>query len=134
MLRNKLLYAFLLFAAIGISSCGNRKNAVAPIEEVSNVESGTSVDDTSNWGEVDIIAEDEFSYGTVKDFSKTDGCGFVIELNDPNSSLRILEPFELDKQFQVDGLKIKFNFTPSRRPSVCTAPSTPITINLIEAI
>jgi len=134
MLRNKLLYTFLIIAAIGISACGNGKNAVAPLEEVSDEDSSSFTDDTTNWGEVDIITEEEFSYGTVKDFSKTEGCGFVIELNDANSSLRILEPFELDKQFQVDGLKIKFNFTPSRRPSVCTAPSTPITINFIEKI
>jgi len=133
-LQNKLIYGLVIAVAIGIFSCGHGKNSLPPIEKISEETTETIDNDTSNWGTVDIITEDEYSYGTVKDFSKTDGCGFVIELNDPNSSLRILEPFELDKQFQVDGLKIKFNFTPSRRPSVCTTPSTPITINAIETI
>ena len=124
----------MIAVAIGIFSCRHGKNSLPPIEKISEETAETIDNDTSNWGTVDIITEDEYSYGTVKDFSKTEGCGFVIELNDPNSSLRILEPFELDKQFQVDGLKIKFNFTPSRRPSVCTTPSTTITINFIEAI
>jgi len=129
-----LIYGLVIAVAIGIFSCRHGKNSLPPIEKISEETAETIDNDTSNWGTVDIITEDEYSYGTVKDFSKTEGCGFVIELNDPNSSLRILEPFELDKQFQVDGLKIKFNFTPSRRPSVCTTPSTTITINFIEAI
>lgn len=125
----------MIGAAIGIVACGHGKDSLPPIYDDSNKGSDhttETVDNDTSWGTVEIITEDEFSYGTVKDFSKTDGCGFVIELNDPNSSLRILEPFELDKKFQVDGLKIKFSFTPSRRPTVCTTPSIPITISSIE--
>lgn len=127
----------MIGVAIGIVACGHGKDSLPPIYNDSDkgIDNTTeTVDNDTSWGTVEIITEDEFSYGTVKDFSKTDGCGFVIELNDPNSSLRILEPFTLDEKFQVDGLKIKFSFTPSRRPRICPSASTPITINSIETI
>jgi len=80
-----------------------------------------------------VEEEEEFTHGVIRDMSKFEGCGFMIEIKNENGENRLLEPFELEPQFKKDGLKIKFNYTPSRRPSICTEPSTPITINSIEA-
>lgn len=98
--------------------------------------------DTASWSDVDIAAPPtndqsgsvvfELNYtGVVRDMSKHEGCGFMIELDAGNGEKILLEPLTLDQSYQVDGKSITFTYTDSRRPSQCSLPSKPIVIDKI---
>ncbi len=70
--------------------------------------------------------------GVVRDMSKTDGCGWMIEVDGEDGAKIFLEPLSLPIQYQLEGKVIEFAYTDSRRQSTCvTIPSRPITIDNI---
>jgi len=76
----------------------------------------------------------ELNYtGTVRDMTK-EGCGFMIELDYGNGELVLLEPQGLEPEYQVEGKKIEFSYSDSRRASKCTSVSSKsiIITNIIE--
>jgi hypothetical protein len=117
-LRNNFIL-LITVAASFLFSCGNGK-------EVSTV-------DPLAPDPVDVPIEevDLAIFGVVRDFSKTEGCGFLIEINDESGS-RLLEPLELGDEFKIDGLDVLLQFTPSRRASTCSKASMPVTLDFIE--
>lgn len=114
------IYILWLGLAFSAGSCNNR-NAV--ITETSNGQT----DSTS----AELVEDQpEFYNGIVRDMTKTEGCGFMIEI-DASGGQQLLEPNFLDDKYKVDGTPIHFSFTDSRRSTTCTLPAKPITINEI---
>lgn len=71
-----------------------------------------------------------FVSATVKDFSKEDGCGFLIVLDESKQVLQTLKP--LDVTYQVDGLKIWLKYRPIRPIAPQCKKGTPIDIEAIK--
>jgi hypothetical protein len=117
-LRNKIIL-FITVAASFLFSCGSGKEA------------STADPLTPEADDVAIEEPDIAIFGVVRDFSKTEGCGFLIEINDETGS-RLIEPLELGDEFKVDGLDVLLKFTPSRRSSTCSKASMPVTLDFIE--
>lgn len=69
--------------------------------------------------------------GVVRDMTKTEGCGWMIEIDGEDGGKILLEPLTLPIEYQVDGKVIEFAFTNSKRQSTCTVPSRPVTIDNI---
>jgi hypothetical protein len=102
----------IIACALAMFACGNGKNAT----------NGNPNKDTTE------IAKDAIN-GTVKDMTKTDGCGFVIEVT-LDDKLVSLDPGGLTDEFKVDGKKVKLIYTPSKRMSKCMG-TMPIMIEKI---
>ncbi len=102
----------IIICALAIFGCSNSKDAT----------NGTPNNTTTE------IVKDAIN-GTVKDMSKTDGCGFIIEVS-LDDKLVSLDPGELTDEFKVDGKKVKLVYTPSRRMTTCTG-TMPIMIEKI---
>lgn len=109
---------------IVVVSCHNPKEVQTEIVPV------VSADTTASDGDGTIALTLNYT-GTVRDMSKSDGCGWMIELDLGNGEKQLLEPLTLDDAYQVDGKIIEFSYTDSRRQSLCSLPSKPITIDNI---
>lgn len=103
-------------------SCGNGKEASASDALTPDPDDVAIEDVTDN--------QDHAIFGVVRDFTKTQGCGFLLEIEDENGK-RLLEPLELADEFKVDGLDVLLQFTPSKRASTCTQ-AMPVTLDFIE--
>lgn len=68
--------------------------------------------------------------GIIRDKSSTEGCEFVIEAKIDGKEM-LLVPVHLRDEFKVDGKKVTFNYSMSRRPSKCTL-GTPIILGTIK--
>lgn len=109
---------------IVVVSCHNPKVIETEIVPV------VSADTTASEGDGTIEMTLNYT-GTVRDMSKSDGCGWMIELDLGNGEKQLLEPLTLDEAYQVDGKIIEFSYTDSRRQSMCSLASKPITIDNI---
>ncbi|MBI3133548.1 MAG: hypothetical protein HYZ14_02625 [Bacteroidetes bacterium] len=127
-MRDKPVIAYIA-ALVLVTACHSRKQAEtasAPATETGMVQYDTLV--TPQNGSVNFV----LNYtGIVRDMSQHEGCGFMIELDAGNGEKLLLEPLMLDEKYRVDGKKIEFSYTDSRRPSQCTLPSKPIVIDTI---
>jgi hypothetical protein len=71
-----------------------------------------------------------FLKATVKDFSKEDGCGFLIVLDETEQVLQTLKP--LDLTFQIEGLRVWIKYRPIRPIAPSCKKGTPIDIEEIK--
>ena len=71
-----------------------------------------------------------FVAATVKDFSKEDGCGFLIVLDESEQILQTLKP--IAASFQKDGLKVWLKYRPIRPISPTCKEGTPIDIEELK--
>lgn len=75
------------------------------------------------------LIENGYTIGTVLDKSKTDGCRYVISINDSTT----LEPLNLGEEYQIDKLKIAFKYRLSRAMTVCMM-GKPISLSEVKKI
>lgn len=127
-MQTKILIPAILFASI--TACHNGKldqTEIKPDQDTTKI--STTVDNTgSNDGQVSI----GLNYsGVVRDMTKKDGCGWMIEIVSEEGGKTLLEPLSLPAEYQVEGKVIEFAFTNSKRQTKCTVPSRPITIDNI---
>ncbi len=71
-----------------------------------------------------------FIKGTIKDFSQSNGCGFLIVLEESKQVLQTLKP--IAASFQKDGLKVWLKYRPIRPISPTCKEGTPIDIEAIK--
>jgi len=75
------------------------------------------------------LIENGYTIGTVLDKSETDGCRFVISINDSTT----FEPLNLGGEHQTDKLKIAFKYRLSRAMTVCMM-GKPISLSEVKKI
>jgi len=54
--------------------------------------------------------------GTVTNDYANEGCDFLIQLDVTDASLGLIHPSVLDKKFQKNGMRVKFQFQRTRMP------------------
>lgn len=111
----RLVITTSLFLII-FTSCETKKS-------ITKGESSVTIDQTQ-------MNDLGFVSATVKDFSKEDGCGFLIVLDESKQVLQTLKP--LGVTYQVDGLKIWLKYRPIRPITPQCKKGTPIDIEAIK--
>jgi hypothetical protein len=126
-LLNKFILPAILSCAV--SACHNGKKDETQITPSVETVHTDGTEDSSENGSVAV----QMNYtGVVRDMSKTEGCGWMIQIDGENGTKLFLEPLSLPAEYQVEGKVIEFAYTTSRRQSTCTTiPSRPITIDNI---
>jgi len=113
----------VLFASAIVASCHNGKET-GTVKAVN--------DEKSEPKDEDKITAVGVTVGYVRDLSEKNTCGFMIEVRNEQGNIQWLEPLSLDEKYQVDGYKLTFTYTVSKRPSICSAMfSIPIVIDSI---
>jgi hypothetical protein len=126
-LLNKLIISALVISSV--SACHNGKKDETQI--ISSVETAHT-DGASDSSENGAVALQMNYTGVVRDMSKAEGCGWMIQIEEEDGTKLFLEPLSLPAEYQVEGKVIEFAYTNSRRQSTCTTiPSRPITIDNI---
>lgn len=110
-----LITIFSLYL-IFFTSCETKKN-------ITKEEPSITIDETQ-------MSDLGFVAATVKDFSKEDGCGFLIVLDKSEQVLQTLKP--IDASFQKDGLKVWLKYRPIRPISPKCKKGTPIDIEELK--
>lgn len=89
--------------------------------------------EVSQLAEVEQTAADEKISGVVRAMYK--GCSPLIETTIDGELVK-LYPVNLSEKFQVDGLKIKFNYLPSRaqQPESCTLITRVVSVENVEVV
>lgn len=124
-MRSKL--SFIGFCIIGLSfwACGNGKDAVTTATSETVEEAHEVVEEVVD--ETNVFFE-----AIVLDKSSKEGCDFLLQKTNDDGSTQLLEPLTLEDKFKVDGLKVEVRYTLSRRQSLCSLSSIPITIDEIK--
>lgn len=100
MLRIAYLHSFFLILVL-ISSCSSKKTTASDVIGLEEPK-----DDSAKMKDLG------YTKAIVKDFSKNEGCGFLIELVETQQILQPLKPLELD--FQKNNLGIWIKYRPIR--------------------
>ena len=105
-------YIFILIAGFFLSAC---KTSEA----------------TTEYKQVEQTANDGKIHGVIRVSGK--GCSPIIEATE-NGELVKMYPVNLDESLRVDGLKIKFNYLPSRamQPENCTFQLKVVSVENVE--
>ena len=104
---------FIILAIVGLSACGTSK-------ELSTENKST-----------ETIASDGKLNGIV--YVSIKGCSVLIETVIEGETLR-LYPVNLDEKFKSDGIRIMFNYSPSRamQPEGCTLIDRVVSVENVE--
>ena len=123
-MQNKFVFLALGISIVFFTACGNGKDAVPT--------TSTEVVDVAEETEEVIDETGVFFEAIVLDKSSQEGCGFVLQKTNKDGTIQLLEPLTLDDNFKVDGLSVEVRYTLSRRQSLCSLSSVPITIDEIK--
>lgn len=124
MISSLRLFRTIPLLLILASSCGNKKNTTQTVAE----ENKTPIVNTDDVR----MKELGFVIATVKDFSKEDGCGYLIVLNESEQILQTLKPLALS--FQKDGLQVWIKYRPIRPIAPACKKGTPIDLEEIKKV
>ncbi|MDA7803509.1 hypothetical protein N8987_02885 [Crocinitomix sp.] len=115
----------LIILAFIVLSCGSRKEAQYEMESAEKTVKEQTEPTTEEVMDKGLL----MTHGIVRDRSKDEGCGFLIEVELDGEKV-LLDPLSLADEFKVDGKSVKIQYRMSRRPSQCMF-ANPIVIDSI---